>query len=223
MHMQEEHSHSAPVGVSRHPPRPTAMHALAAGMVFLSLTSCSALPPVHAYDGPPRPLSEVARVTAVSYNEQSILRGLGERLYIDMVDKRPTYDPLAITTATQPTTVFVLPGEHTFTLLWVSGPRQLKATVPLATLAGHEYRILQALEDGQLKLWSEDVTKRRYVADLRATGAQFIDVAEAATRGRAHADAGQSHEHPAPGLTTPSWSALHAPAEPTNWSSNAQR
>ena len=149
--------------------------ALVIAIVFLSLSSCSALPPVHAYDGPPRRLSEVARVAAVSYNERSILRGLGERLYIDMVDKRPTYDPLAVTTATQPTTVFVLPGEHTFTLLWVAGPRQLTATLRLSTLAGHEYRILQALENEQLKLWSEDVTKRQYVADVQGTDVRYID------------------------------------------------
>ena len=143
-----------------------AMHAVLAVIILLGVQGCSALPPVHAYDGPPRRPAEIARVTAVSYNERSIIRGLGERLYIDMVDQRPTYDALAVSTATQPTTVFVLPGEHTFTLLWVAGPRRLTASLKLTTLAGRQYRILQALVEGQLKLWAEDVTERQYMAGV---------------------------------------------------------
>lgn len=129
-----------------------------------ALAGCGALPPVHAYDGPPRAKEDIARVTAISQRKRDTMEWTNDRLFIAAVDDRPTYDPFALTTATDPDTVYVLPGVHTFVIHWVSTKGMLTASMQFETKAGHSYLILQAIEEGKLKLWAEDVTEQQRMA-----------------------------------------------------------
>jgi hypothetical protein len=80
------------------------------------------------------------------------------------VGDRSTHDPFAVTTATDPETVYVLPGEHTFTLHHVSTRGVLVAQLRFGTEAGHSYLILQDMQDDTLRLEVQDVTDRQRTA-----------------------------------------------------------
>ena len=144
---------------------------LAAALLLALGAGCGALPPVHAYDGPARPASELARVTALSRSEGDGIEWTDARLFIAAVDGRSTHDAFAVTTATDPDTVYVLPGEHAFTLHHVSTRGVLTAELRFSTEAGHSYLVLQHMQDGTLQLEVQDVTDRQQMANGQGSDA----------------------------------------------------
>ena len=143
---------------------PPSARLLAAALLLALCAACGALPPVHAYDGPARAPSELARVTALSRHDGDGIEWTDARLFIAAVGDRSTHDPFAVTTATDPETVYVLPGEHTFTLHHVSTRGVLVAQLRFGTEAGHSYLILQDMQDDTLRLEVQDVTDRQRTA-----------------------------------------------------------
>ena len=127
------------------------------------LSACASVAPQHVYDGPKRPLAELAQVRAESEHENDLLPGLDARMYIVSVDGTGTFDAFASATSFNPEVVYVLPGRHRFRLQWKQFNSVADPEVTFLAEAGKQYVIHKVESDGHVGVWVEDMSTRQKV------------------------------------------------------------
>lgn len=116
----------------------------------LVVMGCASPPksgPVHMYDGPEKPLDQIATVYARPPNPKR------ESVLITSIDGKHVG---------RPTIVYLLPGEHHVGIQWryekASGPAD--GVVSLDLVPGHTYEVRGAFQGrSKVKLWLEDKGK----------------------------------------------------------------
>lgn len=121
------------------------------------LSACTAVAPVHVYDGPQRPLSELAQVQAESEHEHDVMQGLDARMYITHVDGESTFQLAVTAVSDYPEVVYVLPGSHRFRMQWNQLDLIANPEVTFVAKAGRHYKVHKEEMSGRVGVWVEDL------------------------------------------------------------------
>ena len=125
--------------------------------LVMLLSACTAMAPVHMYDGQPHALSDLALVRAEGDHEHTVLQGLDARMYITSVDGKDTYQFFG-GMWNHPDVVYVLPGPHHYRLLWNQLGTIANPQVSFVAAAGRRYLIHKVEHRAHVSVWVEDTT-----------------------------------------------------------------